>query len=602
MPIIAGKGKEKLNEAGIRAIKDMLKGSIESHISVYEKEYPIYTSDNVSKSSAIFVEEFKKALAKVDDAVDKAVKSGSSVTAEAFMQGFYSDLAKNITNSIENAELRKNELNYAKAYIYDFGDEKTIKDYLKNRFKPVDSDEGYEMTDSAFKLAEEPIPGIEEIGHYDPNSTSVGVLYEARSANSGTLKNKVEDRLNELNDPQKQSPEAQEEIKNKLSEAKNSLIGLHAVGETARIYSSELMNKDNITFGDLYDVFTGLNKAARLGDENGGKLRGQSISAGGIIGVGTFVAPKDLYKTLSKVADMMNQIKKTENEALRKTQAVQLASYTYLMTLSEHVFGDGNGRTCRMFADTILQTFGLPPHTPDPQIMDVGKTIGDEPMDFNKGAQIFLTGIKQSDQVLKARQDELKSLPGGAERQDKQVTSIENTVKNIAEEAGEKLKALESMQKKGHKNGKEYQAMYDALQKASRLDPSKDSLSFVEKALDEIDRTSKEYEKAHTGWFKASNGYGADRLKLSQENQKFVSFRRDTLNGFSKGFSKFTVISAMHPDLSEPAPSQAESKKVKSVSLSQLEEKDAPGANKNEAPGKRRNTIAGTKKNMGAVL
>ncbi len=97
-----------------------------------------------------------------------------------------------------------------------------------------------------------------------------------------------------------------------------------------------------------------------------------AISAGRIEGVGTFTAPKALYKTLSTIADSMNKIKKTQNEALRKTQAIQLAGFAYAVTLSEHVFMDANGRTCRLFADTILQTFELPPHTPLPDMTRAG--------------------------------------------------------------------------------------------------------------------------------------------------------------------------------------------------------------------------------------
>ena len=142
----------------------------------------------------------------------------------------------------------------------------------------------------------------------------------------------------------------------------------------------------------------------------------------------------------------------------------------------------------------------------------------------------------------------------------------------------------------------------------------------MEKALEDIDSTSKEYQKTHTGWFKATSGFGADRMKFAQENQKFASFRKDVFKGFAGGFSKYTVIGALHPDLSaQPqagvpsqtkaevpaqaqapaevsAPAQVQDKKVKNVSLSDLEKLDNKGAKQNDAPKKRRNTIAGSKK------
>ncbi|MBQ7599476.1 MAG: Fic family protein [Clostridia bacterium] len=618
MPIIKDNGQGRLNDADIRALKEMLKGSLESHIIQFRDEYPKYARTNIDKSQSIFLAEFQKALDTLDERVDKAVKSGSSVTAVDFMQNFFDDLGRDIVIAISDADLENREYSYALDFTVDFGNKIVTIDFLNRRLTDADKDEGYEKTDSAFKLADEPLPGIEEIGSYNPNNTSVGVLYDARSGNSGTLENKVEDRLKDLNDPKNQLPEQQEQLKARLNDAVKSTGGLHVVGETSRIFSTELMNKDNITFGDLYDVFSGLNKAARQGDDKGGKLRGEGITAGRVNGVGTFNAPRDLYKTLSKVADLMNRIKKTENEALRKTQAIQVANYAYFMTLSEHVFGDGNGRTCRMFADTILQTFGLPPHTPMPEIQNELKTIGTDPMDFNKGTEIFFKGIKESDKLLKAEQNRINSIPDAAKRQDHKVTSLENNVRLIAQEAGEKLKALEGMQKKGHKNGPEYQAMYDALKKASKLDPSTDSISYVEKALEDIDSTSKEYQRTHTGWFKATSGFGADRMKLAQENQKFASFRKDVFKGFAGDFSKYTVIGALHPDLSaqpkaqvqaevsapaQPqvqaevsAPAQVQDKKVKNVSLSDLEKLDNKSAKQNDAPKKRRNTIAGSKK------
>ena len=54
-----------------------------------------------------------------------------------------------------------------------------------------------------------------------------------------------------------------------------------------------------------------------------------------------------------------------------------------------------------MFADSILQTFGLPPHTPSKEETEIIKTIGTGKMDFNKGAEVFLKGVQKSDLELK---------------------------------------------------------------------------------------------------------------------------------------------------------------------------------------------------------
>ena len=597
MPIIAGNKGAQLTDTDINALKDMLRGSLESHVIQYRDQYPRFASGDVQKSSFIIVGEFIKALNTLDESVDNAVKSGSSVTALDFINSFYDEVGVNVVSALEDGGLTGSEMRRALDFLQDFGNKKITVDYLENKLPPADADGAYEMTDSQFKLADEPIPGIEEIGHYDPNSTSVGALYGARSGNSGTLENKAEDRQRELKAPGI-SEERKAQLEAQLKEAVNSEGGLHAIGEMSRIYASELIRKDNITFGDLYDAFSGLNSWARLGDKMGGKLRGEAIAAGHVHGVGTFNAAPDLYRTLSRIAETMNQIKKTENEALRKTQALQLASYAYLMTVSEHVFGDGNGRTCRFFADTILQTFGLPPHIPLPEIRELGKTIGTEPIDFNKGTEIFMSGIRQSDLVLKGEEEHLKSLPGEKDRLDGQVRNLEASVRGIAKDAKEKLIALESMQKEGHKNGKEYQAMHDALLRASRLDPAKDSISSVEKALDDIESTSKEYQRTHTGWFKASKGYGADRLKLSQENQELVAFRRSNLKGMAKGLGRYNVISGLRPKQDEAHIANANDKKVQKVDLKGLEKMEKKNEKKKDVQKKRRNTIAGTKKKM----
>ena len=97
----------------------------------------------------------------------------------------------------------------------------------------------------------------------------------------------------------------------------------------------------------------------------------------------------------------MNRIKQTEDPALRKTRAIQLAAFAYQMMLSQHVFNDGNGRTCRLFADSILQTFGLPPHSPTKAESEIIATIGEGHMDFNEGARVFLDNVKKSDLELK---------------------------------------------------------------------------------------------------------------------------------------------------------------------------------------------------------
>lgn len=104
---------------------------------------------------------------------------------------------------------------------------------------------------------------------------------------------------------------------------------------------------------------------------------------------------------MSTIADYMNRIKKTSDPALQKTQAIQLAAFTYQMTLSEHLFDDANGRTCRLMSDVILQSFGLPPHTPSKEELSLCRTVDEHALDFEKGTEVFMKGVQLSDKVVK---------------------------------------------------------------------------------------------------------------------------------------------------------------------------------------------------------
>ena len=412
MPIV-GADKQKIDAKDVQALKDMLRQSIGAHITYLNEKYEQYTSNNVKRSKQILLTAFQDAFDGVNASVDKANGRGSSnVRPEEFIDNFFSNLLDNITQEIDKAQnsekdeekLKRWEFSHIRSFITEFGTAKA-KEFANKKVRVEDTDDGYNLSESTFKLASKPIKGIEKIDNYNPNTGRIQILYDARSGNSGTLEDAdVEKRKEELDKIPETDPEGRKVAQHKLQEALSSTTGLHAGGEMARIYSSELMNNKNVTFADIYNVFIGLNKTVRIGDKEGGTFRAEGISAGRgesrIEGVGSFTAPKAVFKTMSKVADCMNIIKKTKNPALRKTRAIQLASYAYTMTVSEHVFMDGNGRTCRLFADTILQTFGLPPHTPLEGLKYVSKTIGTGAFNFDKGTEVLFEGIKLSNEAL----------------------------------------------------------------------------------------------------------------------------------------------------------------------------------------------------------
>lgn len=412
MPIV-GADNQKIDTKNVQALKDMLRQSIGSHITFLNEKYAQFTSKNVKRSKQILLTAFQNAFNGVNASVDKANgRRSSNVRPEEFIDNFYSNLLTNITKEVDKANKSKKEgeklsvgeFSYVQGFISEFGTAKA-REFAGSKMHTEDTDDGYNLSESTFKLASEPIKGIENIDTYNPNRGRVQVLYTARSGNSGTLEDAdVEKIKTELAKIPETDEVGRKFAEKKLQDALSSTAGLHAGGEMARIYSSELMNNKNVTFADVYDVFTGLNKSVRIGDKEGGTFRAEGITAGRgdsrISGVGTFTAPKAVFKTMSKIADYMNIIKNTEDPALRKTQAIQLASYAYTMTISEHVYMDGNGRTCRLFADTILQTFGLPPHTPLPELKDVSKTLGKGAFNFDKGAEVLFEGIKLSNEAL----------------------------------------------------------------------------------------------------------------------------------------------------------------------------------------------------------
>lgn len=386
MPLLDRQGKP-LSQNDVMTIVTMLKGAYENHIKTFQRE------SRSSVLAQIFADTYEKRMADLQkDYMDKFA-SKDNFDADEILN---SELINSNTIAREKYRERVQGNNFIKAVGNNREDNIFYADYITKLDdytgyippEEVDSDvnkiyntkEAYDRTESAFKLADEAMPGIENIISYNPNSDRVRSLHEPRSGNSTTLAS---------ND---------ENVRNK------GIFSFDSGAELSRIKASEIMSKmekgQDIGFGDLFDAFSSLNEFARLGDPEGGKIRSGNVSAGKIIGVSAFKAPSRIYKTLDKAASYMNQIRDTQDPNLKKTRAVQLASFLYSMTISEHVFGDGNGRSCRLLADTILQSFGLPPHIPNETTKGIGGTIGDN-LDFNVSAKGFFEGVSKSSDVLK---------------------------------------------------------------------------------------------------------------------------------------------------------------------------------------------------------
>ena len=480
MPIIHD-NHEPMTSDDLQAIQELMRGSLSNITGYIESQRNLFKKKRDPEGIYNPIAQiYQDAVDALPERFREAQRRKEAITVTSFMQAMYDELAEKVIQSMDpNHQLYTAAVNtlfsqmggtiYPPRFFPDVGSE------------PRDKQEVYQAQVDTFKLAEEPMEGVEDITEYQPESGRILSLYDARSGNSRSLREstvrELEERVNRL----KNGPENKlylEAVK-ELEDVRKAPFGLHAGAEYARIRSSEMKAREYVSFADVYETFTNINKLVRPGDREGGALRGGSIVAGNLMGPGATAIPMQLYQTLSTIADHMNTIKQTADPALQKTQAIQLAAFAYQMTLAEHVFNDANGRTCRMFADSILQTFGLPPHTPTSEESDIMKTLGEEGgMDFQKGAEVFLANVKKSDQELKKDPEIVKDRlskempekkPGG--RQEKYSLKL-SAIYEVSDETVETLRRLKEDAKnaKGRfRDSKQYKNFREAIDKSYQL-------------------------------------------------------------------------------------------------------------------------------------
>ena len=404
--MLIGPNGQQINANDYQMLQEMLTGSLEQHIanlniSAHNPEFlhPEFFTPAINV--------YEEGLAFLPNGLRNAMESQEEINVTDFIHNMYGDLGKEtllaMKSNLANPEMLDELNEFERKLVNGWGEENLVRE-IKNE-EPLASDTaaGYEFTAGKFSFSGKKIDGIEDIVEYDPDKDRVKGLYEGRSGNSTTLKDSADSlrqQLNALPDDE-ENEEEREKLQDRIDAVEKGTLGMNVGAEVSRMHSSELRDKKDITFGDVYKAYTDINRALRPGDPDGGKLRGKYVQASNVYGVGASMVPEDVVKTMQTIADGMNQIKNTEDPALKKSMAIELSAFAYQMTLSEHSFNDGNGRTCRLFADTILQTFGLPPHTPIPAEMQIAKTMGEE-MDFTKGAEVFMECVKKSSDVLAA--------------------------------------------------------------------------------------------------------------------------------------------------------------------------------------------------------
>ena len=442
------------------------------------------------------------------------------------LEEIYDSAARKASHKVDRED--ENYGDAATLFAREFGGKVFAHEFMEGEPEERDTAEGYEKTAGSFTLTDEPVNGIDEIADYAPEAGRILTLYEVRSGNSNTLASNIKELEQHLAGTREGTLEYGE-AKQRLINAQRAPLGLHAGAEYSRLRSSELMAKDHISFGDLYETITTINKMARPGDPEGGVIRGGSINAGTLLCPGSTAVPQALYKTLNTIAEKMNVIKQTEDPALRKTRAIQLTAFAYQMTLSEHSFSDGNGRTCRLFCDTILQTFGLPPHTPIKEETQITEIIGKE-MDFNKGFNVFLKAVKLTDKELKKdpeiqKQKLISPVPEKEKHTDNpyRMSALyevnEGTVNALTD-----LKAEARQAKSRLKNSPEFKALQASIDKclnlATKIQDNRDSIGF------NITKAEAAYASAIRGMRKAAKAYESYKMKDHTANKEAESKKK----------------------------------------------------------------------------
>lgn len=480
MSLVYDSNKQPMTIEDAQALHDLLKGSLQStieHIEEIKRRYP----NDVSESYDPIIKVYKENIDRLTEQMQQAMDGSLEIPANQFIQNMYDQIAEKVLETVdpdtdEYPDIQTLLARELGGMIYP-----KIFDDLGGMAPEVRDDPAkYTEQVNEFKLADVPMDGVEDIAEYNPDTDSVMALYEGRSGNSNTLRPEWQgELLQNLEESKKRNnQQAIDKIEKDLRKARASQFGLHSGAEYTRIRSSEMKNKEEVSFADVYETYTNINKMANPDDQQAGRLRGSDISAGNVIGPGASAIPQQTYRTLQFIADNINKIKKTEDPALRKTQAIQLASFAYQMTLSTHGFADGNGRTSRMFADSILQTFGLPPHTPTPAMSELTKTMGEEKMDFKKGAEVFLTNVKTSDLKLKEDIGPLKKRMTAPEPekkpsgQDEEYSTKFSAIYEVNDDTVETLRKLNERTGKASgrfRDSKEYKEFAKAVNNSYRL-------------------------------------------------------------------------------------------------------------------------------------
>ena len=209
--------------------------------------------------------------------------------------------------------------------------------------------------------------------------------------------------------------------KKKLTKNIESAKGFGRASGISSKHAQKLKSKSSITFSDLMSTFMEINigvgeqatKILKPGEGKDGELHAKwAGTRGALTGPAGDAITADLFLMFTYVANAMNEMKaiqKAQPDVVR-SRAIKLAAMVNSMTVSAHAFTNGNGRTCRLFADAILEAFGLPPASVNTLMTSVGGKFGHLYVDdevngkkaFDRSTEGYLEGVKASSRLLGA--------------------------------------------------------------------------------------------------------------------------------------------------------------------------------------------------------
>ena len=558
MPIL-DRNNNKLSPEDRKALEFMIRGSLINHREVVLdvgdewRQQGLAANDPRAVRWKAYYDNISKvilsAIKGLGEKIQSYAEGDENLTPEQVIDRVFSDMSREITQ-----KWYSNDPKYAAAHERFV--EVATKDTEWNDpvisqavgLKPRDRVHGskviYGYSTQEFAFSTKPMKEIYEIADFDAEHDDVKPLSKARSKGSTTLTISADQLQAKLDRIEKKDAKfASNPEYKKASTALSAHKALDKGEELSRRLSVKLQQKDHVSFSDLYIYLVSLHKQINPKSDRSGKLRGVGVTYGRDEGVSTTRAPIITYMALQQIADRMNEVKQEPNRALQKTKAVELAAFAYQTLLSAHVFDDANGRTCRMFADTILQTFHLPPHAPQ-SLSEMTSlsiaTLGSCELDFKSGAKCFMHGIQKSNQIIgygpkeqfEGREKPICLITGETKAYLRALQNHAQSIRGVFSDSPQYKAFLMSLQG--------LEQTVDAIMR-SRKDPNHNE-DLAQQAFEKAVREMKRCAQAYKDYKLADHAYnpepGSGKKKMNSNDREKMQLMNDILSNRNRQFRR----------------------------------------------------------------